>query len=87
MHPGHVGMFDASVSFELDRIKGIKNIVFGADGIFLARLTGPGKIWLQTMPLPNLAGALAPYLSHDQAESNSGSRFSIGNLGNMLGDS
>jgi uncharacterized protein (TIGR00266 family) len=87
VHPGHVGMFDASVSFELDRIKGIKNMVFGADGIFLARLTGPGTIWLQTMPLPNLAGALAPYLAHDQADSNSGSRFSIGNLGNMLGDS
>jgi len=62
VHPGHVGMFEAAVSFELDRIKGVKNMFLGSDGIFLAKLTGPGKVWLQTMPLPNLAGAIAPYL-------------------------
>ncbi len=50
-------MFEAAVSFELDRIKGIKNLVFGGDGIFLAPLTGPGHVWLQTPPLPKLAGA------------------------------
>ena len=57
MHPGHVGMFEAAVAFELERIKGIKNMLFGADALFLAKLTGPGKVWLQTMPLPNLAAA------------------------------
>ena len=36
---------------------------FGGDGIFLAALTGPGRIWLQTLPLANLAHALQPYLS------------------------
>ena len=80
MHPGHVGMFEATVAFELDRIKGIKNIVFGNDGLFLAKLTGPGKVWLQTMPLPNLAAALAPYLVTDSGDGNSGSRFSLGNI-------
>jgi uncharacterized protein (AIM24 family) len=69
VHPGHVGMFESAVSFELDRIKGIKNMVFGGDGIFLARLTGPGHVWLQTLPLPKLAGALLPYLPQPQSES------------------
>jgi uncharacterized protein (TIGR00266 family) len=78
VHPGHVGMFDASVAFELDRIKGVKNMVFGGDGIFLAKLTGPGKVWLQTLPLPNLAAALAPYLGNDG--DGNGNRFSLGNL-------
>lgn len=62
VHPGHVGMFEAAVSFELDHIKGIKNMVFGSDGVFLAKLTGPGHIWLQTLPLPRLASSLTPYL-------------------------
>ena len=61
VHPGHVGMFHAGVSFELDRIKGIKNIFFG-DGLFLAKLTGPGHVWLQTLPLSKLAQSLIPYL-------------------------
>jgi uncharacterized protein (AIM24 family) len=43
-------------------IKGIKNIFFGGDDFFLVRLTGPGRIWLQTLPLPNLAHSLIPYL-------------------------
>ncbi len=62
VHPGHVGMFEEGMAFELERIKGIKNVLFGADALFLAKLTGPGKVWLQTLPLPNLAAALAPYL-------------------------
>ena len=37
-------------------------MVFGGDGIFLAQLTGPGRVWLQALPLPKLAGSLIPYL-------------------------
>jgi uncharacterized protein (TIGR00266 family) len=86
VHPGHVGMFEAGMAFELERIKGIKNILFGADALFLAKLTGPGKVWLQTMPLPNLAAALSPYLATDSGgDGNSGSRFSLGNI-NLGGD-
>jgi uncharacterized protein (TIGR00266 family) len=67
VHPGHVGMFEQTVSFELTTVPGIKNKLYGSDGFFLAKLTGPGKVWLQTMPLPNLAAALAPYLASDDA--------------------
>jgi hypothetical protein len=37
-------------------------MLFGGDGLFLAALTGPGKVWLQSLPLPGLAHALLPYL-------------------------
>ncbi len=62
VHPGHVGMFEGSVQFEITRIKGISNMLFGGDGIFLAELTGPGRVWLQSLTLSNLAHALSPYL-------------------------
>jgi uncharacterized protein (TIGR00266 family) len=62
VHPGHVGIFEERVRFEMTTIKGITNMFFGGDGIFLVRLTGPGRVWLQTLPLPNLAHALIPYL-------------------------
>ena len=62
VHPGHVGMFESSVTFDVRVLPGLKNKLFGKDGLFLAHLTGPGKIWLQTLTLPNLAGALAPYM-------------------------
>jgi uncharacterized protein (TIGR00266 family) len=62
VHPGHVGMFEDSVQFEITMISGIKNALFGGDGLFLVRLTGPGQVWLQTMTMPSLAHALAPFL-------------------------
>jgi uncharacterized protein (AIM24 family) len=62
VHPGHIGLFDASVTMEIQAVKGIKNMLFGADTIFLAKLTGPGSIYLQTLTLPGLAHAIAPYL-------------------------
>jgi uncharacterized protein (TIGR00266 family) len=69
VHPGHVGAFQSSVNFQITRIQGIRNMFFGGDGIFLAALTGPGRVWLQTLPLSNLAHALEPYMSHNRGES------------------
>lgn len=66
-HPGHIGMFESSVNFEITFMKGIMNAVFGGDGLFIARLTGPGKVWLQTLTMPNLAHALMPYLGKEAA--------------------
>ncbi len=62
VHPGHVGAFQASVSFQITRVPGIRNLIFGGDGLFLAALTGPGRIWLQTLPISNLAHKLQEYL-------------------------
>ena len=55
-------MFEQSVGFDVAMLRGIKNVLFGADGLFLAALTGPGKVWLQSLPLSNLAHALSPYM-------------------------
>jgi uncharacterized protein (AIM24 family) len=59
---GHVFLFDESVSYEIETIKGIKNVMFGGEGLFLVKLTGPGKVILQTMPVANLAGKIIPYV-------------------------
>lgn len=62
VHPGHVGMFEERVGFEITTVPGVRNMLFGGDGLFLAVLTGPGRVWLQTLTLPGLAHALMPYL-------------------------
>ena len=62
VHPGHVGAFEASVNFQIQRIPGIKNMIFGGDGIFLAALTGPGRVYLQTLPIAQLAHKLQQYM-------------------------
>lgn len=62
VHPGHVGMFEESVSFEITTVPGVKNMLFGGDGLFLAHLTGPGKVWFQSLTPAKLAHVLKPYL-------------------------
>ena len=61
LDPGHLAAMDESVGFDIERVKGAKNILFG-EGLFFARLTGPGKIWIQTMPISKLAQSIIPYL-------------------------
>jgi uncharacterized protein (TIGR00266 family) len=68
VHPGHVGAFQASVSFDITTVPGIKNMIFGGDGIFLAALTGPGRIWLQTLPISRLAHKLMEYMPSQPKE-------------------
>jgi uncharacterized protein (AIM24 family) len=64
VHPGHVGMFSTSVSFQVMRVPGIANRYFGGGDHHFAVLSGPGPVWLQSMAMPVLAAALAPYLPH-----------------------
>jgi uncharacterized protein (TIGR00266 family) len=80
VHPGHVGMFEATVRFEISRIKGIRNMLFGGDGIFLAALTGPGRVWLQSLPLSNLAHALSPYLGGGESVKSAGIGAVVGSV-------
>ena len=68
VHPGHVGMFEDRVKFDIAMIPGIKNILFAGDGLFLAALTGPGRVWLQSLPLPNLAHAIVGYYGGEAAK-------------------
>jgi uncharacterized protein (AIM24 family) len=80
VHPGHVGIFDQSINFQITMIKGVKNMLFGGDGIFLAQLTGPGRIWLQSLPLPNLAHALQHYMVVRGAEAGGAAGVAAGVL-------
>ncbi|MBI3922979.1 MAG: TIGR00266 family protein [Armatimonadetes bacterium] len=59
---GHVALHEPSVQFDVEMVKGVKNILFGGEGLVLARLTGPGKVWLQSMPISNLAARIIPYV-------------------------
>lgn len=60
--PGHVALHDDSIDYDIEMIKGLGNIFAGGEGLFLARLQGPGRVWLQTMPLMNLAQAIRRYI-------------------------
>jgi uncharacterized protein (TIGR00266 family) len=86
VHPGHVGMFEGSVQFQITRVPGITNLLFGQDGFHLVALTGPGQIWLQSMPLPNLAHALAPYLAQQVAGDNTANSAAAGAVGGIIGN-
>ncbi len=59
---GAVGMYEESVSMDIETVKGFKNIFFGGEGLFLTVLTGPGKVWLQTMPIQGMVAELSSFL-------------------------
>ena len=59
---GNVLGFDSSVSIDIQQVKGIKNKLLGGEGFFNTVLTGPGRIWLQTMPIAGVASAIQPYI-------------------------
>ncbi|MBR0270504.1 MAG: TIGR00266 family protein [Methanobrevibacter sp.] len=59
---GHIAAMDESVDFDIERVKGAKNLLFGGEGLFLATLRGPGKVWIQTMPIAKLAEAIIPFI-------------------------
>jgi uncharacterized protein (TIGR00266 family) len=67
VHPGHVGVFQHTIKFEVQRLKGIANRHFGDDGFHVVRLQGPGRAYLMSLPLPLLAGALRPFLEPEDA--------------------
>ncbi len=59
---GNVAAFESSVQYSAERVKGFKNVLFGGEGLFLSTVTGPGKVWLQTMSISDLAGKIAGYM-------------------------
>ena len=59
---GNVAGFEPSVRMDIQQVQGAKNIFFGGEGLFNTVLTGPGRVWLQTMPIYNVASAIRPYI-------------------------
>jgi uncharacterized protein (AIM24 family) len=82
-HPGHIGMFEASVSFQVVRVQGMANRYFGGDSHHFGVLSGPGTVWLQSMPLSILAASLAPFLGDTQSNSKA---VEGGVLGGVISD-
>jgi uncharacterized protein (TIGR00266 family) len=62
VEPGHVAMFEDTVAFNIEMIKGMANILLGGEGLFLATLKGPGRIWLHSMTESKMALRLAEYM-------------------------
>ena len=59
---GNVAGFEPSVRMEIQQVPGLKNKLLGGEGLFNTTLTGPGRIWLQTMPISNVAMSIQPYI-------------------------
>ena len=59
---GHLAAMTASCQMDIRSVPGVKNMLFGGEGIFNTIITGPGRVWLQTMPIINVAGVLRPYM-------------------------
>jgi uncharacterized protein (TIGR00266 family) len=86
VHPGHVGLFQSSVTFQVIRVPGMANRYLGADGHHWVVLSGPGRVWLQSMPIPLLAGALSPYLGEARPAAAGAAGGAVASaIGNILG--
>lgn len=59
---GHLAAMSASCQMDIQTVPGVKNMLFGGEGLFNTVVTGPGHVWLQTMPASNMAAALLPYI-------------------------
>lgn len=59
---GNVVAFEKNMKYEIETVKGFKNILFGGEGLFLTRLTGPGRVILQTQNIAEFAGRIAQFI-------------------------
>lgn len=77
---GCIVAFTSSVQYDIQFVGGIKNTLFGGEGVFFATLRGPGKVWIQTLPISRLAGRILSYGTYKRKEEGS----ILGGLGNLL---
>ena len=80
---GCVVAFTGNIDFDVRAVGGIKSMLFGGEGVFLATLTGPGKVWLQSLPFSRLAGRMLASAPQRGGHRDEGSV--LGGLGNILG--
>ena len=59
---GYLAAMEGSCSIEVQTVPGLKNMVFGGEGVFNTVVTGPGRVWLQTMPISNVAGEILKFM-------------------------
>lgn len=69
---GYLAAMSDTCTMDIQPVQGAKNIFFGGEGLFHTRITGPGKVYIQSMPVINTAQALSPYLNINDGDSNGG---------------
>ena len=74
---GYLAAMSEGCRMDIETVKGFKNMFFGGEGLFMTRITGPGKVYLQSMPLVNTANALAPYLQIESGSDGDGGGIKI----------
>jgi len=79
---GCVVGYHATVNMDVQRVAGLKSMFFGGEGVFLATLTGPGKVWLQSLPFSRLAGRMLAAAPQNGGARGEGSV--LGGLGRIL---
>ncbi len=79
---GCLAGFTRHVDYDIEFVKGVKNMVFGGEGVFFARLEGPGKVWIQSLPFSRLAGRVLANAKQMGGKKGEGSV--LGGLGNLL---
>ncbi len=79
---GCLAAMTADVNMDIESVGGIKSMIFGGEGVFFARLEGPGKVWLQSLPFSRLAGRI--WASAPQMGGSKGEGSVLGGIGNML---
>jgi uncharacterized protein (TIGR00266 family) len=77
---GCVVAYTSNIDFDIEFVRGIKNWMFGGEGLFFATLRGPGKVWIQSLPISRLAGRLVQYGTYHRKEEGS----ILGGLGNIF---
>jgi uncharacterized protein (TIGR00266 family) len=80
---GCLAAFTPTVDFDLEMVRGVKSMVFGGEGVFFARLTGPGKVWIQSLPFSRLAGRMLA--AAGGGGQNRGEGSVLGGLGDLIG--
>lgn len=80
---GCLAAFTPSVEFDLEMVRGVKSMIFGGEGMFYARLTGPGKVWVQSLPFARLAGRMMA--AAQGGGGNRGEGSALGGLGDLIG--
>ncbi len=74
---GYLAAMSESCTMDIETVKGAKNIFLGGEGLFHTRITGPGKVYIQSMPLINTAQALTPYLNINNGDNSNGGGINI----------
>ena len=77
MNTGYLAAMSDTCTMDIEMVKGVKNVFLGGEGLFNTRVTGPGKVYIQSMPISNMAQVLTPYIEINSNNDGGGGGFGI----------